>query len=136
MAEDWGQLALDFAVSGASRSRQRPLRREQREEIIRLVEYAPFPRVRADQRKRTACTRDLSLSGMCLGAEAAEPVGSLLRIIVRCLDGRPTQDSLARVAWCRPDGDGGVWLGLTVLCGAKRGGAFVRHDAAMAIASA
>jgi hypothetical protein len=136
MSEEWGQLALDFATSEASLERQTPLRREQREEIVRLVEYAPFPRVRADQRKRAAFTRDLSLSGMCLGAEAAEPVGSLLRITVRCIDGRPTQDSLARVAWCRPDADGGVWLGVTVLCDAKRGVTFVRHDTPAAVATA
>jgi hypothetical protein len=115
--QEWSQLALDFAQGGTLPAGAQPLRREQREEIVRLVEYAPFPRVRADQRRRSAFTRDISPSGMCLGVDFAEPEGSLLRIIVRCVDGRPTQDLLARVAWCRPHPDGHIWLGMSFMGG-------------------
>ncbi|HBZ71717.1 MAG TPA: hypothetical protein DEP35_19115 [Deltaproteobacteria bacterium] len=116
--QEWSQLALDFAQGETLPVGAVPLRREQRERIVRLVEYAPFPRVRADQRRRSAFTRDISPSGMCLGVDFVEPVASLLRIIVRCVDGRPTQDVLARVEWCRPHPDGHFWLGLSLLGGA------------------
>jgi len=117
--QEWSQLALDFAEGEALPAGAMPLRREQREEIVRLVEYAPFPRVRADQRRRSAFTRDISPSGMCLGVDFVEPVGSLLRIIVRCVDGRPTRDFLARVEWCRPGPGGRVWLGTSSMGDAR-----------------
>jgi PilZ domain len=113
--QEWSQLALDFAQGETLPAGAVPLRREQRDQIVRLVEYAPFPRVRADQRRRSAFTRDISPSGMCLGVDFAEPEGSLLRIIVRCVDGRPTQDVLARVEWCRPHPDGHIWLGMSFM---------------------
>ena len=75
--QEWSQLALDFAQGGTPPAGAEPLRQEQREEVVRLVEYAPFPRVRADQRRRSAFTRDISPSGMCLGVDFAEPEGSL-----------------------------------------------------------
>jgi hypothetical protein len=77
-----------------------------------VVDYHAFPRVRADQRQRTGFTRNVSAQGMCLGVEAAEPVGSLLRILIRSVDGRPTLDSIARVVWCETQADGRAWLGL------------------------
>ena len=117
--QEWSQLALDFAQGGTLPAGAEPLRREQREEVVRLVEYAPFPRVRADQRRRSAFTRDISPSGMCLGVDFAEPEGSLLRIIVRCVDGRPTQDLLARVEWCRFHPDGHIWLGISFMGGVR-----------------
>ena len=116
--QEWSQLALDFAQGETLPAGAVPLRREQREQIVRLVEYAPYPRVRADQRRRSAFTRDLSPSGRCLGVDFAAPVGSLLRISVRCVDGRPTQDVLALVEWCWPHPDGHFWLGLCLLGGA------------------
>ncbi len=41
-------------------------------------------------------------------------LGSLLRITLRSIDGRPTLESIARVAWCRPDG-AGFAVGLALL---------------------
>jgi hypothetical protein len=125
--QEWSQLALDFAQGEALPAGAMPLRREQREEIVRLVEYAPFPRVRADQRRRSAFTRDISPSGMCLGVDFAEPAGSLLRIIVRCVDGRPTQDLLARVEWCMPCPAGRVWLGISFMGDAQDSVRAVRY---------
>jgi len=92
-------------------------RRERRQDLVRRVEYSPFPRVEADQRERTGFTRDVSPSGLCLRTDVAEPTGSLLRLVVRDVDGRPTLESLARVAWRRSTVDGAWWLGLTLLEG-------------------
>ena len=91
------------------------LRREGREQIVRHVEYTAFPRVSAHQRERVGFTRDVSASGMCLRAEAAEPIGSLLRLVTHRLDGRPAEEAIGRVVWCSPTADGAVWLGLSVL---------------------
>lgn len=96
------------------------VRGEQRQAIVRVVDYYAFPRVRADHRRRVGFTRDVSAQGMCLGVEVAEPVGSLLRVIVRGVDGRPTLDSIARVSWCAPDHEGFLWLGLRVEGEARR----------------
>ena len=105
-------------------------RRERREDLVRRVEYSPFPRVKADQRERTGFTRDVSPSGLCLRADVAEPTGSLLRLVVRDVDGRPTLESVARVAWRRSTPDGGWWLGLALLEGRRQ--RVVRHPAAAA----
>lgn len=102
-------------------------RREPRESIVRLVEYAPFPRIRADQRRAVGFTRDLSPSGMCLGATEALPVGSLLHVVVRCVDGRPTLDSLAQVAWCDRTEEGDVLLGLRLVSEPRPAPRFVRR---------
>jgi len=70
-----------------------------RDATMRLVEYAPFPRVRRDQQWRHGFTLDLSPRGLCVRAKEVAPIGSLLRIIVRSADGRPSLDAVARVAW-------------------------------------
>ena len=95
-------------------------RRERRQDLVRRVEYSAFPRVKADQRERTGFTRDVSPSGLCLRTDAAEPTGSLLRLVVRDVDGRPTLESLARVAWRRATVDGAWWLGLALLEGRRQ----------------
>ncbi len=90
-------------------------RREQREPLVRRVEFCRFPRVCADQRQRVGFTRDISRSGLCLRTEQPEPVGSLLRLVVRGVDGEPQPAALARVAWTRRDEDGSHWMGLAQL---------------------
>ena len=99
----------------SSDGRRTRIRREHREEGVRYVEYSPFPRVSADQRERSGFTRDLSPSGLCLRTKRAETPGSLLRVVVRDVDGRPTLESVARVAWTRPTRDGAWQLGLALL---------------------
>lgn len=95
--------------------------------MVRLVEYAPCPRVSLGQERRVGFTKDCSASGLCLGAERPEPVGSLLRVVVRDVDGRPTLDSLVRVIWCRPGADQGAWLGLSLVMEVHgRRGVYVR----------
>jgi hypothetical protein len=90
-------------------------RREQREPVVRHVEYCPFPRARADHCLRIGFTRDISPSGMCLRVDTPERVGSLLRVILREVDGQPSLESIARIAWSRPAIDGGLWIGLSLV---------------------
>jgi len=90
-------------------------RREPRCDVVRHVDYCRFPRVCADQCSRVGFTRDISAGGLCLRTDCEEPVGSLLRVTLRGVDGTPTRESLARVAWTRPTVDGGQWLGLALV---------------------
>ncbi len=96
-----------------------PIRQELREEALRIVEYTRFPRDAADQRQRLGFTRDLSVSGMCLGVDDAEPIGSLLRVTVCGLNGRPAPARVERVIWCSAERDGRYWLGLELLSDAR-----------------
>jgi hypothetical protein len=91
------------------------VRREEREETIRIVEYSRFPRVAPQQQLRVGFTRDFSESGMCLGVDQREPVGSLLRLCVRDLDGRCADTYVSRVVWTRSERDGRYWLGLELI---------------------
>jgi hypothetical protein len=90
----------------------RETRREPRRDGVRIVEYTRFPRVGPFAGPRFAFTRDHSASGMCIGCDEPEPVGALLRVSVRDLDGRASSPRLERVVWCEPAGDGRFWLGL------------------------
>jgi len=76
-------------------------RREPRQETVRRVEYTAFPRVGSDTGTRVGFTRNVSQSGMALGVEEPLPVGSLVRVVVQHVDGRPDFDAVARVAWAR-----------------------------------
>ena len=90
-------------------------RREERLDVIRRVEYAPYPRAHRDQAERVGFTRDVSATGMCLRIDDPEPEGSLLRITQSGLDGQPDRESIARVVWSAPTIDGGCWIGLSLL---------------------
>lgn len=87
-------------------------RRDARRDAVRIVEYTRFPRIDAAAGPRFAFSRDTSASGMCIGCDQPESVGSLLRLAVRNLDGLPSSPALGRVVWCEPAGDGRFWLGL------------------------
>jgi hypothetical protein len=91
------------------------LRSEPREQAVRIVDYTRFPRASRDQGARFGFTRDLSASGMCLGVDEAEPVGSLLRVTLRDVDGRPARCAIERVVWCSSARDGRYWLGLELV---------------------
>lgn len=93
-----GQLAFDFGGS-AGTGGSWTVRRVRRDATVRLVEYAPFPRVHRDQQWRHGFTLDLSPRGLCVRAKVVAPIDSLLRIIVRSVDGRPSLDAVARVTW-------------------------------------
>lgn len=96
-------------------ARGRAVRREVREEVVRHVVYCPFPRASSEQRERVGFTRDLSPSGLCVRADAPEAVGSLLRVTLRGVEGRPRFESIARVCWSERTIDGACWLGLSLL---------------------
>ena len=102
-------------------------RRASRARAVQVAEYAPYPRVSSDQRSRVAFTVDQSERGMCLNAEAAEELGTLLRIVLRGVDGRPTLDALARVVWLLPRDDGRFHMGLSVVAEGMRRMRVVRH---------
>ena len=128
------QLSLD--LPGEERSTPRiESRMELREEAVRRVEYTSFPRVGADTLTRVGFTRNVSASGMALGVEEVLPVGSLLRVIVQKVDGRPDFDAVARVAWCHENRDRSAsaptgWLGLVLVAEVRRGLARVPRSTA------
>ncbi len=93
-----------------------PIRRETRVDEVRSAEYTPFPRTEASQTPRRGFTRDVSPLGMCLGVDAPEQIGALLRIEVRKLDGQSIGATIGRVVWCQPTRDGRHWIGLDLLC--------------------
>jgi len=93
-----------------------PIRRERRVDEIRVAQYTPFPRENASQQPRVGFTRDVSGLGMCLGVDDPEPIGTLLKIDVRSLDGQSMGASIARVVWCTGSRDGRHWIGLDLLC--------------------
>ncbi len=108
---------IEGAQTGSEVSgRFTPIRREVRVDEVRSAEYTPFPRTRADQTPRRGFTRDVSPLGMCLGVDAPEQIGALLRIEVRKLDGQSIGATIGRVVWCKPTRDGRHWIGLDLLC--------------------
>jgi hypothetical protein len=52
---------------------------------------------------------------MCVRIDTPEPVGSLLRVTLREVDGRPSLEGIARIVWSSPTIDGGHWIGLALL---------------------
>jgi hypothetical protein len=97
---------------------RRTVRREEREETLRLVDYVVFPRASDDPTTRVGFTRDLSPVGLCMGIDDAEPIGALLRVTVRGLDGQPNLVVVAQVVWCSAERDGRYWVGLDFVTGA------------------
>jgi hypothetical protein len=112
------QLCLPDAQASGSAASQ-GTRRERREQVVRHVEYYPYPRARSDHGLRIGFTRDISASGMCVRVDTPERVGSLLRVTLREVNGRPTLESIARIVWSAPSIDGGLWIGLSLLEAAR-----------------
>jgi hypothetical protein len=111
------KLPVESRQGELARPRQ-DRRREKRDPLVRQVEIHPFPRVLL-ARQQIGTTRDLSASGLCLRADEEQPVGSLLRVIVRGVDGRPALESIGRVAWCRPAAADTSWVGLSLVASRK-----------------
>ncbi len=112
------QMSFEFSQSPF---RQRAKRREPREELVRLVECTPFPRKRANERRRLAFTRDLSLSGLQVAGDYAFEEGSLLHVVLHSAQGKPIVDGLARVVWSRPEGEERHRTGLFLIAKVDRG---------------
>ena len=101
-----------LAMSRLEPGQPPPRRSHARNENVRIVEYAPFPRLAPDQHPRIGFTRDLSDGGMCIGVDDPEPVGALLRVTLLGVDGCPGRHCVERVVWCSRARDGRHWLGL------------------------
>ena len=97
--------------------RPQPIRCEPRSDTVRIVQFTRFPRVGPDPAQRIGFTRDLSAYGLCIGADDPEEPGTMLRVIVREIDGRAMRPAIVRVAWCAETGDGRYWIGLEQLTG-------------------
>jgi len=119
MRDARSQVSLDFE-GGGSVTTLRSVRKARRIATVRLVEFAPFPRARREERWHVGFTLDLSSKGACLRAKETEPVGSLLHVIVRGVDGRPTLDSIARIVWSANGRFGEVRMGLSMLATRSR----------------
>lgn len=123
------QLTLDFdQETGSESPRQYVERCEDRDGTIRLAEYSPFPWTNADQRRNEAVTLNVSQTGICLRVDAPVELGSMLRVVIRDLDGKPYRDTLARVAWCRKERNGSVVLGLALVAEMGRNVVRVRRS--------
>ena len=136
MTETARQLSLDLPSDGYGLSVES--RMERREQTVRRVEYTTFPRVGSNTLTRVGFTRNVSASGMALGVDEVLPVGSLVRVVVQAVDGRPDVDAVARVAWCQehrePSASApGGWLGLVLVAEVRRGLARVPRSTAMAV---
>lgn len=107
--------AVNRLTAAARAPADTPARGEPRNDVVRIVEYTRFPRVGSGTRKHLAFTRDLSASGMCIGADEPEPSDSLLRVTLRDVDGGQRAAAVDRVVWCRPTRDGRWWIGLESL---------------------
>jgi hypothetical protein len=64
---------------------------------------------------------------MCVRVDTPERVGSLLRVTLRDVDGRPRLESIARITWSIPTADGGHWIGLALLKAERPRPIAVRH---------
>ena len=120
------QLELQFEGDSRRSAAALDRRGERREATVRQVRFTPFPRAASGAGERVGLRRDASASGMALGADDALPVGSLVRVIVQQVDGRPDHDAVARVAWCHEDekarpGAPRAWHGLEYLAEVRRG---------------
>jgi hypothetical protein len=91
------------------------IQRHTRTESLRLIDYSPFPRVDVDQGPRMGLSLNESDSGLCVAVDNSVKVGSLLRILIRGVDGRPARDVVTRVVWCKTDKDGRMRAGLAFL---------------------
>jgi hypothetical protein len=75
---------------------------ESREDLLRIVECTPFPRMRPDAGARVGFTRDVSDAGLCATVDLAVDAGSLVHVRLRDLSGRVAREAIARVAWSEP----------------------------------
>ena len=125
------QLNLDLQSASRRQSLDaaRDTRCEARTQIVRIVEYAPYPRRTRNERQRVAFTRDASPSGMCLAVESPEKPGTLLHVVGTDVDGNASTDTLSRVAWCEARGDR-YWLGLAVISSTSVGRMLKVHHTA------
>jgi hypothetical protein len=98
------------------------LRCEFREELVRIVECTPFPRMRPDAGARFGFTRNVSKSGLCATIDLAVEEGSLVHMRLWDPSGRVAREAIARVAWSEPLGPTRHRLGLELQISRAHGG--------------
>ena len=92
-----------------------PLRLENRECVVHLVEYSHYPRRLANEKRLTAYTQDRSESGLGLDLPNRVRPGELLRVTLQDIDGHVDVDGLARVVWCKETAGGRARAGLAMV---------------------
>jgi len=92
-----------------------PLRLEARQSVVHVVEYSRYPRRLASENRRIAYTQDRSETGLGLDLPERVTPGELLRVTVRDIDGQIDLDGLARVVWCKQNGEGRARAGVSIL---------------------
>jgi len=92
-----------------------PLRLENRECVVHLVEYSHYPRRLANEDRLTAYTQDRSENGLGLDLPNRVRPGELLRITLQDIDGHVDVDGLARVVWCKETAGGRARAGLAMV---------------------
>ena len=124
------QLFLDFGprLAAIPAVCRRVERRQERRSIVRMVDYSPFPRAAADEQVRTGFAKDESVSGLCVAVDSAQMIGTLLRVVVRGVDGMPARDAIARVVWCSAHAEGGYHVGLELMRESSPRMLLVRRD--------
>lgn len=113
----------DFVAGNLARG----VRREPRRDGLRQVDYSPFPRMRLDAGTRLGLLVNESDAGLCLVTNEGEPIGALLRVMVRGLHGRTSRDVVARVVWCQQGDSGRSRMGLELLRESQSQMLRVRH---------
>lgn len=68
-----------------------------------------------DAGERLGLLLNESDAGLCLVVAQREEIGSLVRVVVRGLDGHTSRDVVARVVWCDDSDSGRSRLGLELL---------------------
>jgi hypothetical protein len=96
---------------------------------MRIAEYTPFPRFSRHQHRRLGFTSDTAEPVLRVTVRDPEKPGTLLRVVVRGIDGRPQLDTLARVAWCEEKANCHLSLGLAILDGEHRRARVARRAA-------
>lgn len=99
-----------------------------RRQALRLVEYSSFPRMDLDAGRQTGLALNESDSGICIAISTKQEIGSLLRVTVRGIDGRPARDVVARVVWCHDADEGRFRIGVEMLRENKPRMMRVRHE--------
>lgn len=89
--------------------------RSVRQEAMRQIDYAPFPRTNCKRGPQGGLSLNESETGLCIAISRPEPVGSLLRVMIRGVDGRKVRDVVTRVVWCDRSDDGRYRAGLALL---------------------
>lgn len=104
-------LEFDTAEQESANDSRRHVRRD----VLRQIDYSPFPRTSLDGDKQLGLMLNESDSGLCMAVTNEEEVGSLLRVMVRGLHGHVSRDVVARVVWTNETSEGRFRLGLALL---------------------